>query len=122
MVNYRLKSKILEVVDNQLNMNDPKCTRRTLNRLMDLGFEEEIAKQMIATVLTEEIYFIMKKQDPFNEKRYEKKLALLPDYLDGIEEREYNDDAMPVSLGPSVGRNDPCPCGSGKKYKKCCGK
>ena len=22
---------------------------------------------------------------------------------------------------PSVGRNDPCPCGSGKKYKKCCG-
>lgn len=24
-------------------------------------------------------------------------------------------------LGKSVGRNDPCPCGSGKKYKKCCG-
>ncbi|MBT2583963.1 SEC-C metal-binding domain-containing protein [Planococcus sp. ISL-109] len=24
--------------------------------------------------------------------------------------------------GPRVGRNDPCPCGSGKKYKKCCGK
>jgi uncharacterized protein YecA (UPF0149 family) len=22
----------------------------------------------------------------------------------------------------AVGRNDPCPCGSGKKYKKCCGK
>lgn len=24
--------------------------------------------------------------------------------------------------GPKVGRNDSCPCGSGKKYKKCCGK
>jgi SEC-C motif-containing protein len=23
--------------------------------------------------------------------------------------------------GPRVGRNDPCPCGSGRKYKKCCG-
>jgi hypothetical protein len=23
---------------------------------------------------------------------------------------------------PKVGRNDPCPCGSGKKHKKCCGK
>jgi len=23
---------------------------------------------------------------------------------------------------PKVGRNDPCPCGSGKKFKKCCGK
>jgi len=27
-----------------------------------------------------------------------------------------------VHAGPKVGRNDPCPCGSGKKYKKCCGK
>ena len=26
-----------------------------------------------------------------------------------------------VSAGPQVGRNDPCPCGSGKKYKKCHG-
>ena len=30
---------------------------------------------------------------------------------------------MPVTNeGPKVGRNDPCPCGSGKKYKNCCGK
>ncbi|MBM4155585.1 MAG: preprotein translocase subunit SecA [Lentisphaerae bacterium] len=30
--------------------------------------------------------------------------------------------AQPVRHdGPRVGRNDPCPCGSGKKYKKCCG-
>lgn len=27
-----------------------------------------------------------------------------------------------VRAGPKVGRNDPCPCGSGKKYKHCCGK
>ena len=27
-----------------------------------------------------------------------------------------------VVVGKKVGRNDPCPCGSGKKYKKCCGK
>jgi SEC-C motif-containing protein len=26
-----------------------------------------------------------------------------------------------VRTGPKIGRNDPCPCGSGKKYKKCCG-
>jgi preprotein translocase subunit SecA len=30
--------------------------------------------------------------------------------------------AKPIrNKGPRVGRNDPCPCGSGKKYKKCCG-
>jgi preprotein translocase subunit SecA len=27
----------------------------------------------------------------------------------------------PVKTGAKVGRNDPCPCGSGKKYKKCHG-
>lgn len=27
-----------------------------------------------------------------------------------------------VIVGEKTGRNDPCPCGSGKKYKKCCGK
>ena len=30
--------------------------------------------------------------------------------------------AKPVRTGPKVGRNDPCTCGSGKKYKNCCGK
>jgi preprotein translocase subunit SecA len=36
-----------------------------------------------------------------------------------------SDSAFPVSVKKDkneVGRNDPCPCGSGKKYKKCCGK
>ena len=28
---------------------------------------------------------------------------------------------QPYRAPPKVGRNDPCPCGSGKKYKKCCG-
>nr|WP_049754021.1 preprotein translocase subunit SecA [Heliomicrobium modesticaldum] len=35
-----------------------------------------------------------------------------------------SDDSLPkqpVKAEPRVGRNDPCPCGSGKKYKKCCG-
>jgi preprotein translocase subunit SecA len=30
--------------------------------------------------------------------------------------------AKPVRSVPKVGRNDPCPCGSGKKYKQCCGR
>ena len=29
---------------------------------------------------------------------------------------------QPVKKGPKTGRNDPCPCGSGKKFKHCCGK
>jgi preprotein translocase subunit SecA len=30
--------------------------------------------------------------------------------------------AKPARSGPKVGRNDPCPCRSGKKYKQCCGR
>ena len=30
--------------------------------------------------------------------------------------------AEPVRRGPKVGRNDPCPCGSGRKFKHCCGR
>lgn len=30
--------------------------------------------------------------------------------------------ANTIVKGPKIGRNDPCPCGSGKKYKKCCGR
>jgi hypothetical protein len=47
----------------------------------------------------------------------------LPD-ADGIfSERDYEDPALstPFIAPPKVGRNDPCPCGSGKKFKKCCG-
>lgn len=34
-----------------------------------------------------------------------------------------NPTSQPITIGKTkVGRNDPCPCGSGKKYKKCCGR
>jgi len=32
------------------------------------------------------------------------------------------DKVDPIKADHEPGRNDPCPCGSGKKYKKCCGK
>ena len=35
--------------------------------------------------------------------------------------RERSEKQQPVKVGQKIGRNDPCPCGSGKKYKKCCG-
>jgi uncharacterized protein YecA (UPF0149 family) len=36
------------------------------------------------------------------------------------DEPEVEEEAQPVASS-KIGRNDPCPCGSGKKYKKCCG-
>ncbi len=45
--------------------------------------------------------------EKLNDKREER-------YDDWTPEQPY------VNTQPKVGRNDPCPCGSGKKYKKCC--
>ncbi len=38
------------------------------------------------------------------------------------EQREKDPEKYRLKGDQAVGRNDPCPCGSGKKYKKCCGK
>ena len=37
------------------------------------------------------------------------------------EERVKDPEKYQLKPGQQVGRNDPCPCGSGKKFKKCCG-
>jgi len=44
------------------------------------------------------------------------------DHLEGVKETLIDADYRTFRREePKVGRNDPCPCGSGKKYKKCCG-
>lgn len=40
---------------------------------------------------------------------------------DGHHHHHHHNHTPVVREEPKVGRNDPCPCGSGKKYKKCCG-
>lgn len=42
--------------------------------------------------------------------------------IDFVKETIHPKENQPIVLPPKVGRNSPCPCGSGKKYKQCCGK
>lgn len=70
MVNLRLKKYVLEVLENQLKADNPKEVSNTLNRLIELGYEEKIAKEKIAAVLLVEIYDVLKTNTPYNEKRY----------------------------------------------------
>lgn len=48
---------------------------------------------------------------------------LIPECVLAIADYWRADQTKPMrqAAGPKVGRNDPCPCGSGKKFKKCCG-
>ena len=50
-------------------------------------------------------------------------IELDPDQPEDISELErLLNPAQPKIVEKKVGRNEPCPCGSGNKYKKCCGK
>ena len=76
--NPRLKASILEVVDNQIESNDPPETRMTFNRLTEEGFSESEAKELIATVAVSEIFGVLKKNEPFDLKRFVTALNMLP--------------------------------------------
>ncbi|MDD6204982.1 MAG: preprotein translocase subunit SecA [Firmicutes bacterium] len=53
------------------------------------------------------------KREPMERERVNK-----PMYTNAPSEENKK---APVKVGAKIGRNDPCPCGSGKKYKNCCG-
>lgn len=69
LANLRLKKLILEVVDNQLRENDPPVTRESYNRLIDAGYSVSEAKEKIGAVVIEEIYDVMKENQPYDEKK-----------------------------------------------------
>ena len=73
------------------------------------GYSDTQAREMIGAVLIEVMFPVLKYNQSFDEQEYAMKLNHLCD-------RE------PYRNTAKIGRNDPCPCGSGKKYKKCCGR
>jgi thioredoxin-related protein len=66
-VNENLRNTIFEVIDNQINANDPAGTAITLKRLMKEGYSEFEAKQLIGQVLAVELFDVMKKKIPSKE-------------------------------------------------------
>jgi SWIM/SEC-C metal-binding protein len=59
----------------------------------------------------------------FEEKGWIYTIGLEPDKPEDITDLEILlNPPKTIVTEKKVGRNDPCPCGSGKKYKKCCGK
>lgn len=56
------------------------------------------------------------------EKLLEELPWIVEDIMTAWLNRKFGHVETVVKNAPKIGRNDPCPCGSGKKYKKCCGK
>lgn len=83
----RLQKAIDQVIQTQIQEENPPETKETLLRLMKEGLSEQHALQLIGHVVAAEVFGVMQKGQPFNEKRYIQRLEGLP--------------ALPWETGPS---------------------
>lgn len=77
MENLRLKKLILEVVENQMKDNNPPITNQVYRELINAGYAAREAKEKIGAVVLEEIYDVMKENQPYDEGRYTQALELM---------------------------------------------
>ena len=77
------------------------------------GFE--LFDNMLAQINREITTFLLKAEVRQNLERHENKNIKTNDMKEETKK-------TPKRVSKKIGRNDPCPCGSGKKYKNCCGK
>lgn len=73
-----LQAAFMEIVDNQIQDNEPPETRETLHRLQSQGFSEQDAKRYIGQAVCVEVWNILKHQRTFNRERYLRNLKNLP--------------------------------------------
>lgn len=76
--NHRVREQIFEIINNQIEANDPPETKLTFNRLRKEGFDDFQAKQMIGQCLSVELFDVMKFGKPYDNERYIKNLKALP--------------------------------------------
>lgn len=77
--NQRLKTAIIEVVEKQMDSNDPPEIRQTFERLISEGYSENEAKELIGNVVVLEVFEVLKEGKPFDIKRYVSALNELPE-------------------------------------------
>ena len=75
----------------------------------------EMFEEMTASIQDEVVLYLLKSEIKRKEKPVEK-------HVDLVESGGSSETRGPIVKSSTVGRNDPCPCGSGKKFKNCCGK
>lgn len=87
------------------------------NPLIEYGNEAyDMFQGMIEAIQEDVVTYIMRVTPKITVKN--------PEQPQKVSENRYAEEEQvkkPRRVGDQIGRNDPCPCGSGKKYKKCCG-
>ena len=76
---------------------------------VNLGFDKELLYKNMVDAKADWLYELPAWKEIFTEQKLHELY---------LEQKK----SGTIIKAPKVGRNDPCPCGSGKKYKQCCGK
>jgi len=97
----------LDGIDESLKNPNPIETME-LDTVVNLGFDPEKLYYNMVAAKAEWLYNLPAWDNLLSESK--RKELYLAQKKSGT-----------IVKGPKIGRNDPCPCGSGKKYKKCCG-
>ena len=98
----------LDGINDSLKVQNP-IEEMDENTEVNLGFDLETLYKNMVDAKADWLYELPQWNSIFSEEK--RKELYLEQKKSGT-----------VVKGPKIGRNDPCPCGSGKKYKHCCGR
>ena len=98
----------LDGIDESLVVPNPIDTMDE-DTVVNLVFDKEKLYKNMGAARADWLYELPQWEEIFSESELKKLYK---------EQKE----STTIRKGKKIGRNDPCPCGSGKKYKKCCGK
>ena len=107
-INVFTMTGFLDGINDSLKVQNP-IEEMEEDTVVNLGFDTEMLYKNMVDAKADWLYDLPQWNEVFTE---EKKKELY------VEQKK----SGTVVKGPKIGRNDPCPCGSGKKYKHCCGK
>ena len=86
--NPQLAAAVLAIVDTQLRTGTPPETRQTFDRLIAAGYTPEGARQLLAHVVVREIFTVMARGEPYDQRRFVAALHRLPTLPDAEEASE----------------------------------
>lgn len=107
-VDLSIMTGFLDGINDSLKEPNPIETMEE-DTLVNLGFDKELLYKNMVAAKADWLYGLPQWNEIFSEER-QKELY------------KEQKSSTTVVKGKKIGRNDPCPCGSGKKYKHCCGK
>ncbi|MCX7424236.1 MAG: SEC-C metal-binding domain-containing protein [Planctomycetia bacterium] len=143
---FRLEQNALVRVSDNLSKTQAEELKSRLARLKDQGYSITTLKELVQSYAPQLLTYLQSLDEGDPTRRINWRLLVFfllwqiahnvtldikvdirtgADQLVGQAVKQANEEntrSISDTPSPRAGRNDPCPCGSGKKYKKCCGK